>query len=74
MLTWPTPQNVKQPYLYLKFRLKGTVPHTPPPPPPKGLSSCQDSLGFWIPHCGFRKSRHWIPVFVSRTWILNSNR
>ena len=39
--TWPTPQNVKQPYLYLKFRLKGTVPHsTPPPPPPKGLSSC----------------------------------
>ena len=38
--TWPTPQNVKQPYLYLKFRLKGTVPHTPPPPPPKILSSC----------------------------------
>ena len=38
--TWPTPQNVKQPYLYLKFRLKGTVPHTPPPPPPKSLSTC----------------------------------
>ena len=37
--TWPTPQNVKQPYLYLKFRL-GTVPHTPPPPPPKSLSTC----------------------------------
>ena len=38
--TWPTPQNVKQPYLYLKFRLKGTVPHTPPPPAPKSLSTC----------------------------------
>ena len=37
--TWPTPQNVKQPYLYLKFR-QGTVPHTPPPTPPKSLSSC----------------------------------
>ena len=37
--TWPTPQNVKQPNLYLKFRL-GTVPHTPPPPPPKSLSCC----------------------------------
>ena len=30
----------------------------------------QDTLGFWIPRCGFR-----IPVLrVSGTWILDSNR
>ena len=29
-----------------------------------------------ILRCGFRiwDSRYWIPVFVSRTWILGSNR
>ena len=34
--------------------------------PRKGI---QDNLGFSIPD-----SRNWIPVFVIKTWILDSNR
>ena len=34
--------------------------------PCKGI---QDSIGFWIPRCGFRISRWWISVFVGGTWI-----
>ena len=34
----------------------------------------QDSLVFWIPRRGYPDSRYWIPVFISGTWILDSNR
>ena len=39
--------------------------------PYKGI---QDSLVFWIPRRRYPDSRYWIPVFISGTWILDSNR
>ena len=48
-----------------------------PPPHPviwrSGSATVQDSLGFWTPR-QILYSRYWIPVFVSGTWILDSNR
>ena len=38
-----------------------------------GSATVQDSLGFWTPR-QILYSRYWIPVFVSGTWILDSNR
>ena len=44
---------------------------TPCPAPWKGI---QGSLGFWISRCKFQIPGNWIPVFVRRTWILDSSR
>ena len=41
------------------------------PAPWKGI---QGSLGFWISRCKFQIPGNWIPVFVKRTWILDSSR
>ena len=38
------------------------------------LSKEQGSLGFWISRCKFQIPGNWIPVFVKRTWILDSSR
>ena len=38
-----------------------------------GSATVQDSLGFWTAR-QILYSRYWIPLFVSGTWILDSNR
>ena len=39
-----------------------------------GFQYLSKELGFWIPHREFRIPGNWIPVSVSGTWTLDSNR
>ena len=43
-----------------QFGLKIRGVAEPQGPSPGSATGIQDSLGFWIPHCGFWKYRYWI--------------